>query len=169
VFFVYFLAKMPLMDSNLIQIIQKRPLVLLGMGNPLRGDDAIGHLLAKKLEPLDRPGFQAHAVGTAVENAMSWVRQAAGGAILLADAVFDEALEEGSWALYPPDRLDSMCHSTHSIPLSMLISFWLKEVPGIQVHFLGISIRNNTSLAPLSPVLQKTLASLLGAFESSSL
>jgi hydrogenase maturation protease len=157
------------MNKNLTEIIQKRPLVVLGMGNPMRGDDAIGHLLAEKFEPLDRPGFQAHAVGTAVENAMSWVRQAAGGTILLVDAVFDETLEEGSWALYPSDQLDSMCHSTHSIPLSMLISFWLKEVPGLEVYFLGISIRNNTAMAPLSPALQKTLASLLGVFESSSL
>jgi hydrogenase 3 maturation protease len=149
---------------SLPEILKKRPLVILGMGNPMRGDDAIGHLLAEKLEPLNRPGFQAHAVGTAVENAMSWVRQAAGGALLLVDAVFDETLEEGSWALYPSDRLDSMCHSTHSIPLSMLISFWREEVPGLEACFLGISIRNNTAMAPLSPRLRQTLALLEALF-----
>lgn len=131
------------------------------MGNPMRGDDAIGHLLAESLESLRIEGVQAHAVGTAVENAMSWIRQTAGGAVLLVDAVFDESLAEGSWAFYPPDQLDSMCHSTHSIPLSMLISYWLKETPGLQVYFLGVSIRNNSEMAPLSPKLQQTLASLI--------
>jgi hydrogenase maturation protease len=148
----------------LFEIVRTRPLLVLGMGNPLRGDDAIGHLLAESLEPLNCEGFQAHAVGTAVENAMSWVRQMAGGTVLLVDAVFDESVAEGSWALYPPHRLDSICHSTHSIPLSMLISYWQKEVPGLLVHFLGISIRSNTEMAPLSPALRQTLASLKSLF-----
>jgi hydrogenase maturation protease len=152
------------MATSLNDIIKHRPLLVLGMGNPMRGDDAIGHLLAESLEPLNGDGFQAHAVGTAVENAMSWIRQAAGGTLLLVDAVFDESLAEGEWALYPSGQLDSMCHSTHSIPLSMLISFWQKEIPGLQVHFLGISIRNNTEMASLSPTLQQTLAVLKSLF-----
>ncbi len=150
--------------QTLLEILKTRPLLILGIGNPLRGDDAIGHLLAEGLESLDREGFQAHAVGTAVENAMSWIRQMAGGTLLLVDAVFDESLEEGAWALYPPGQIDSICHSTHSIPLSMLISFWQNEVPGLQVHFLGISIRSNTEMAPLSSKLRQTLASLKSLF-----
>ena len=144
----------------LTQILHKRPIVLLGMGNPLRGDDGIGHLLAEALAPLNGERFQAHAVGTAVENAMRWIREAAGGAVILVDAVFDESLPEGSWALIPAGRLDSICHTTHSIPLSLLISYWQKEVPGLDVHFVGISIRNNTDMAPLSPALCETLAAL---------
>ena len=148
-------------SPSLSEILQFRPLLLLGIGNPLRGDDAIGHLLAKELEGMDNPGFQAHAVGTAIENAMSWIREMAGGTLLLVDAVFDESVEEGSWALYPPDQLDSICHTTHSIPLSLLISYWKKEVPDLRIFFLGIGIRNNTDMAPLSPALQKTLVLLL--------
>jgi hydrogenase maturation protease len=149
---------------TLSDILKARPLLMLGIGNPMRGDDAIGHMLAESLESLNGDGFQAHAVGTAVENAMSWIRQTAGGTLLLVDAVFDESLAEGSWALFPPDQLDSMCHSTHSIPLSMLISYWQKEVPDLQVHFLGISIRNNTDMAPLSSALQQTLIALKSLF-----
>ena len=85
--------------------------------------------------------------------------------ILLVDAVFDESIAEGSWDLYPTDQLDSMCHSTHSIPLSMLISFWQKEIPGLEVYFLGISIRSNTDMAPLSPILPQTLHSLKSLFQ----
>lgn len=146
--------------ETLSDILACRPLLLLGMGNPLRGDDAAGHLLAESLQPFNGETFQARAVGTSVENAMSWIRWAAGGAVLLVDAVFDASLDEGGWQLYPSDRLDSMCHSTHSIPLSMLISYWRNEVPGLRVSFLGISIRNNTEMAPLSQTLQHTLASL---------
>jgi hydrogenase maturation protease len=153
--------------TDLADILKIRPLLLLGMGNPMRGDDAIGHLLAESLEAFHKEGFQAHAVGTAVENAMSWIRQTAGGAVLLVDAVFDESLAEGSWALYPSNQLDSMCHSTHSIPISMLISYWLNETPGLQVYFLGVSIRNNIEMSPLSPPLQRTLISLQSLFPRS--
>ena len=77
---------------------------MLRIGNPLRGDDAIGHLLAKELEPLNDEGFQAHAVGTAVENVMRWIRESASAMILLVDAVFDESPAEGSWTLYTYKR-----------------------------------------------------------------
>jgi hydrogenase maturation protease len=150
--------------SSLSEILHARPLLLLGVGNPLRGDDAIGHLLAQELEHRNDLGFQAHAVGTAIENAMRWIREMDGGTLLLMDAVFDESVKEGSWTLYPTDQLDSVCHTTHSIPLSLLISYWQKEVPGLKIYFLGISICNNTSMAPLSPALQQTLVSLLEIF-----
>jgi len=151
-------------EPSLSDIIQVRPLLLLGIGNPLRGDDAIGHMLAQELESMNGSGFQAQAVGTAVENATRWIREAAGGAILLVDAVFDESLDEGLWALYPADRLDSICHTTHSIPLSLLISYWLKDIPELAIYFLGISIRSNADMAPLSPALRKTLSSLKALF-----
>jgi hydrogenase maturation protease len=151
-------------ESSLSNLFHTRPLLLLGMGNPLRGDDAIGHQLAKELEPLNNADFQVHAVGTAIENAMRWIREAAGGTVLLVDAVFDESLAEGSWTLYPTEKLDSVCHTTHSIPLSLLISYWQKEVPGLEVCFLGISIRTSTDMAPLSLTLQKTLTSLKSLF-----
>lgn len=150
--------------NHLSDIVRRRPLLVLGMGNPMRGDDAIGHLLAQELESRNAPNFQAHAVGIAVENAMRWIRDAAGGTVLLVDAVYDETLEEGAWALYPPEQLDSICHTTHSIPLSLLIRYWQHEVPGLQVHFLGISIRNNSEMAPLTPTLKKTLAALQSLF-----
>jgi hydrogenase maturation protease len=149
---------------TLSEIIQQRPLLVLGMGNPLRGDDAIGHLLAQELEAKRAENFRVHAVGIAIENAMRWIREAAGGTVLLVDAVCDEEIAEGSWSLYLPEQLDSVCHTTHSIPLSLLIRYWQNEVPGLQVHFLGISIRNNAEMTALTPLLQKTLTSLKSLF-----
>jgi len=146
--------------AALSDILRVRPLLLLGMGNPLRGDDAIGHALAEALEPESGDGFRARPVGVSVESALRWVREESGGTVLVADAVFDDALPEGEWALYPPERLDSVCHTAHSVPLSLLFSFWKNEVPGLGVHFLGIGIRSSEELAPLSPRLQKTLESL---------
>ncbi len=75
------------MAKDLSEIINTRPLLMLGMGNPMRGDDAIGHMLAESLASLNGDGFQAHAVGTAIENAMSWIRQA--DTVLLVDAVLE--------------------------------------------------------------------------------
>jgi len=101
-----------------------------------------------------------YAVGTAIENATHGVRQAAGGAILLVDAVFDESLPEGAWSFFPDDQLDTVCHTAHSLALSILTSLWRQELPGLEIHFLGISIRSNTEFAGLSPALQNTLQEL---------
>jgi hydrogenase maturation protease len=136
------------------------PVVLLGIGNPLRGDDAIGNDLAHSLSGLNAAHFRAYEVGTAIENTSHWVRRAAGGVLLLVDAVFDEALPEGAWAFFPDDQLDTVCHTTHSLPLSILISLWRQELPNLEIFFLGISIRNNTDFAGLSPILQNTLQGL---------
>ena len=147
-------------------ILRVRPLLLLGVGNPLRGDDAIGHALAEALEPETGGGFRARPVGVSIEGALRWVREEAGGTVLVADAVFDEALPEGEWALYPADRLDSVCHTAHSVPLSLLFAFWQNEIPGLTVHFLGIGIRSSEELAPLSPRLRNTLDSLTALFRA---
>jgi hydrogenase maturation protease len=136
------------------------PVVLLGIGNPLRGDDAIGNDLAESLSGVGGTHLRAYAVGTAIENAGHWVRRAAGGKLLLVDAVFDESLAEGAWSFFPDDRLDTVCHTTHSLPLSILTSLWRQEVPGLEIHFLGISIRNNIEFAGLSPALQSTIQEL---------
>ncbi|MBN2338999.1 MAG: hydrogenase maturation protease [Acidobacteria bacterium] len=144
----------------LADILRVRPLLLLGVGNPLRGDDAIGHALAEALEPESGGGFRARPVGVSIEGALGWVREEAGGTVLVADAVYDEDLPEGEWELYPPERLDSVCHTAHSIPMSLLFAFWKNEVPGLGIHFLGIGIRSSEELAPLSPRLQITLESL---------
>ena len=152
--------------AALSDILRVRPLLLLGMGNPLRGDDAIGHALAEALEPESGDGFRARAVGVSIENALRWVREESGGTGLVADAVFDEALPEGEWALYPAERLDSVCHTAHSVPLSLLFSFWKNEGPGLGVHFLGIGIRSSEELAPLSPRLLKTLESMTALFRA---
>jgi hypothetical protein len=52
------------------------------------------------------------------------------------------------------------------VRLSLLISLWQHEFPGIEIHFLGISIRDNTNLAPLSLLLQSTLHELRSLFTS---
>ena len=46
-----------------------QPIVLMGIGNVFRGDDAIGHLLAQGLAEADLPGLKAFPVGISLENA----------------------------------------------------------------------------------------------------
>lgn len=141
-------------------------MVLLGVGNPLRGDDAVAHELAASLAGLNGARFQAHATGTAIENATHYVRKASGGLLLIVDAVFDETLDEGAWDFIPAARLDTFCHTTHSIPLSLLISIWQQEIPDLEIHFLGISIRNNAERAPVSPAVLASLESLRSLIEA---
>jgi hypothetical protein len=93
---------------------------------------------------------------------------AAGGVLVVADAVFDPELPEEHWTFYPAHTLDSMCHTTHSIPLSLLLDYWKREIPELDVRFIGISIRDSEEFAPLSAPVAAALQQLRELVENAT-
>lgn len=128
-------------------------LVLLGIGNELRGDDAVGVLIARDLEALELPGLKAFPVGIALENATHLVARHQATALLLVDAVSGTAA--GTWRFFPPEDCDSFIHSTHSVPLSLFVAYWKREVPGLEIHFLGIGIGPTSTFGSMCDAVQR--------------
>jgi hydrogenase maturation protease len=142
-----------------------QPVVLLGIGNEFRGDDAIGHLVAQDLAGLDLPGLRAFPVGIALENATHLVARHEAKVLLLVDAVSDPERPLGESRFFAPEALDCFIHSTHSVPLSLFVAYWRKELPGLEVHFLGVNIHGTATFKAISPEIEAARTELVDAFK----
>lgn len=136
-------------------------LVVLGMGNTLLGDDAVGHRVAEDVAALGRKDLVGLPVGIALENAYGLVGRAEPARLLIVDAVAMEDLGPGAWDLWPPDGLGVAIHSTHSVPLPLFVQMWQQDLPGLEVAFLGINLGGAALGAGLTGSVAMTRAAIL--------
>lgn len=145
---------------------EMRKVLIVGIGNELRGDDGIGCLIARDAAKVELEGLEGIDAGIAIENASGAIRNANAGLILMVDAVRVDGIPAGSWSLYPTDALDSFCHTTHSVPLSLIISALADSMPETGFHFLGINIGPTSDFAPLSAPVEAAREELSALFRS---
>ena len=140
--------------------------IILGIGNPLGGDDAVGPLVARKInealaaEP-DAPGpsnphrqvTTAMDAGSAPESYTSVIRRNRPEQLILVDAA-DMGLPPGSIRLLAPEKIATLSFSTHSMPLSTLISY-VQEFCG-QVYIIGIQPKSTKTGSRLSVPVRKS-------------
>lgn len=141
-----------------------RMIVLLGIGNEQRGDDGIGHLIAQDLSEAEIPGLHAFPVGISLENATHLVARHNANLLILVDAVSDPEQPLGAWDFFEPGRLDCFIHSTHSVPLSLFVAYWKKEIPNLDVHFIGINIQGTETLRTMSTEMEETRREIVALF-----
>jgi hydrogenase 3 maturation protease len=148
-------------QSNLHQTILKLKstetnprIALIGVGNPMRGDDAAGILLARLLRPLANTNDRLFVVcaGTAPENYTGLVRRFKPDCVLFVDAA--QLNERPGTIRWIPWRMTTgLSASTHTLPIYLLASYLNIEM-GCQVALLGIQPAH-LSFGPLSPVVRK--------------
>ncbi|MDD5557911.1 MAG: hydrogenase maturation protease [bacterium] len=111
-----------------------RRIVLVGVGNTLRGDDGAGSVLAARLRAAGkRLAFDA---GAAPENHAGPVAASSPETVIIADAArFGGAAGEAR--LFAPGRLAPGGLSTHD-PSAALLARYLGERCGCEVVILGI-------------------------------
>ena len=143
-----------------------QPIVLLGIGNEFRGDDAIGHLVAQALAQADLPGLKACPVGISLENATHLVARHGARVLILMDAVSDPERPLGEWGFFEPESLGCFIHSTHSVPLSLFVAYWRQEIPGLDIHFIGVNIHGTATFRAVSPELEAARADLVAHFRT---
>lgn len=130
---------------QLLAAQQNRPLriAILGIGNPLRSDDAAGVLAARGLaEACLTHGFDSILVidaGHAPENRTAELRRFAPQIVILIDAA-EMGAEPGAIRWIGIDEIDGMSASTHTLPLSMLAKYLSLDL-GCDVYLLGIQPR----------------------------
>ena len=151
---------------------QPARIAILGIGNPMRSDDAAGVLVARTLLQRDvatADGVLILAAGHAPENRTGELRKFAPEAVLIIDAA-DMGEKPGAIQLIPEGSIDGMSASTHSLPLSMLARYLKLELNCVVV-FLGIQPGSNEVGERVGPdVLRavheivETLSEVLRAF-----
>ena len=110
---------------------------VIGVGSEMRGDDAAGVEVVRKLgEQLDSPRVLLVDTGIVPENFGSKIEQFKPSHVIIVDAVALN-LEPGAVRMVDPGTIVGETMSTHKLPLSMFIEY-LQEQTGAEVLMIGI-------------------------------
>lgn len=113
-------------------------LLVLGVGNELRGEDAAGILVARIMKRFNGERFEALECGVSVEECLDHAFEKKPSHLLIVDA-FPNG---GRLMLLDPSDLESRTPvSTHAIPLPMLLEA-LGKPADTRVKILGIGVEN---------------------------
>ena len=119
--------------------------ILMGIGNILRGDDGIGSIIAKNFNDDDWLSIDC---GIAPENFTTIVSKNKPNLVVLIDVAAMD-IKAGEFRIIDPEKISEMQLTTHSIPLSFLISYFKNYTR--KIIFIGIQpkiIEYSTTVSP---------------------
>lgn len=115
-------------------------LVILGVGNPLRGDDSLGLEILKRLRGKVPRNVRLIYGGMAPENFIGKIKRLKPSHVLIVDAALFGG-KPGEAKLILPEQITDETISTHTISLNLLASLILRET-NAKVILLGIEPKN---------------------------
>jgi hydrogenase 3 maturation protease len=142
-------------------------LAIVGIGQTLRGDDAVGTAIVRQLQracPVNAALLLLDA-GSAPENCTSKLRRFAPDIVLFIDAAALDATA-GSIQMLELHEISAALASTHTISLR-LIADYLRAELDCTVLLLAIQPLTTTLDAPLSPPLQASLNAIMNCILTS--
>jgi len=126
-----------------------RPWLFVGVGSDLRGDDAFGPLLARRLA---EAGFPALDAGTSPESMTGPIVRSGAEVLILADAG-NLGAPAGTLRLLVPEAVAPGGTSTHDPSLRLLIAYLEAQRP-FTVRILAVEpVRKGLGNAPSREVL----------------
>lgn len=141
--------------------------IIVGIGNPLGGDDAAGTCLVDMLKQRQHEAKTLHSAEitaidatTAPESYTSTIRQHQPDLLILVDAA-DMALSPGAFRAIPPEKISVLSFSTHHMPLSMFISY-VQEFCG-KVILIGVQPERTEIGGRISKAVRKSMTELVEA------
>ncbi len=132
--------------------------VVMGIGNPCRGDDAAGSLVAQKVS--DAPGVRVMDAQDVPENYLRQVVGEVPDTIVLIDSV-DLRSAPGSVALLDRDQVGDYWPSTHRVPLSLLMDYLERETHA-RILLIAIQPRRTGFVQPMSGEVHASVAAIAG-------
>jgi hydrogenase 3 maturation protease len=129
--------------------------LVLGVGNAMKGDDGVGPHVAALLsgQPILVDSSLTSTVqsidcGTTPENYTAVVRRLRPGLLVIVDAA-EMGLQAGECRIIPPDRAGALGLSTHSMPLSLFVSY-VRDLAS-KIVLVGVQPRSMVFGEGLSP------------------
>lgn len=136
--------------------------VLLTVGSVLRGDDALGPMLAKMMVDGPDTGWTVIDGGQTPEDELRTIRRMAPEVVVVVDAA-DMGLETGAVRrLTAADVAESFLITTHALPMTFLLD-QLNQSAG-NVVFLGVQPEDTTFFNPLTPAVKRAVEELYDRF-----
>jgi hydrogenase 3 maturation protease len=130
--------------------------VVMGIGNPCRGDDAAGSLVAQQIS--DAPGVRVIDAQDVPENYLGQVVNQRPDTVVLVDSV-DLDSAPGSVALLDKDQVAGYWPSTHRVPLSLLMDYLERETHA-RIFLIAIQPHQTAFLEPMSGEVYASVAGI---------
>lgn len=149
------------MLEDLAERLRGKRTVILGIGNPLQGDDAIGPAVVDYLQGrIDATLINA---GEVPENYLSAIKAAQPEIVLIIAAV-ELGAEAGSLIVVDADRLRAIENFTRNPGLAYL-AVMIQDKTGAEVLLVGVQPEGTSFAAKLSPPVRQVLENLGQMFE----
>lgn len=152
------------MDRQLLESLAKwrdSTVVILGVGNLLKGDDAAGPAVCDLLS--GRVSARVINAETAPENYIHPVLEAAPDLLLIVDAV-DSGGPPGQIRLFETGQIRRFAWSTHTLSIHLLVEVLCAE-RAMEVYLLGIQPGGIGLGADLSPPIQQAIQTIAETLE----
>ena len=141
-------------------------LVILGIGNDIRGDDGVGQYIVESLKDLGKESDDVIIINakTVPENFTGKIRKIDPSHILIIDAVLMNE-EPGTVRVISKEQVGGLSVSTHSMSLSFLIKYLEIEKP-YNIVFLGIQPESMGLVEDMSKVCRDSSDSVIDVLDS---
>jgi hydrogenase 3 maturation protease len=146
---------------QIAELARGRTLCVVGVGNPLRGDDGAGPLVIERLGGHD--GTHLIDAGTTPENWYGPLLERAPGLVLFVDAAVHDGAP-GSCVLVPAPGLGERDGGTHAPTLRLLAG--LLAPRGIDAWLVGIRPARTAAGAPLHPAVAAAVDEVVAALSA---
>ncbi len=130
--------------------------VILGIGNTLKGDDGAGPLLCEQLA--GRVSSQVIDTGTVPENYIQPIVTTRPDHLIIVDAV-DFGAAPGTVRLFQPQDINSVAFSTHALSPRLFLDVLRRET-GADICLIGIQPGHTELGQPVCPAVQESVRML---------
>jgi hydrogenase 3 maturation protease len=138
-----------------------RRLVIAGMGNSVRMDDAVGGKVASKLRGKVPAGVELIDCGTTPENFSSFFKRVGPTHILFFDAV-DMGKDPGAFGFVNEETLSTQSLSTHKQSVKVLFRILREGNADLRIGLVGIQPKNIEFGTGMSTPVKRGLNSIMG-------
>jgi hydrogenase 3 maturation protease len=139
-------------------------IVIMGIGNDMRGDDALGSILSRELSSLfiENKNITIFNGGTVPENFTGAIKKENPSHIILMDAV-DMKENPGHLRLIAREEIAAYSISTHALPLSFLIKY-LESTTAARLILIGIQPKETDLGQGVSKEVQTSINNVVSLF-----
>ena len=140
-------------------------IVILGIGNEIKGDDGLGPIITKKSSLLfdKNENIIVFDGGTVPENYTRLIRKENPTHIILVDAV-DMKKEPGYIRVVEKEEIANYNISTHAMPVSYLIKY-IETTIGAQIILVGVQPKSMGFAEPVSKEVAASIEEIVSTFD----